>query len=217
LERPVEVDVDEIIRRAMDEGRFDHLEGAGKPLNLAAKGRTDVAFGILKDAGFCPPWMALAREIDADLAELDRTKQSLIARYDAAVRAVASSPATAAQPALLRAVNEARAAAICAIASALARINANIASFNLQVPLSRSQRALVPARARLCRLAERCPALAVQLDGQGTPALVRDARLQDVDAALGRPLREGCAKRRRGRVAAEAIARHLQSLRQRRL
>lgn len=58
-----------MLKKAMEQGEFDNLEGAGKPLNL-----TDIpydpdgahmALKILKDNGFLPYWMELGKEIDA--------------------------------------------------------------------------------------------------------------------------------------------------------
>lgn len=62
--------VEERIQKAMEEGQFKNLPGEGKPINL-----TDYDFlnqdvwmsnKILKNAGYLPPWIELAWEIDAD-------------------------------------------------------------------------------------------------------------------------------------------------------
>jgi DnaJ family protein C protein 28 len=63
--------VDEQIRRAMEEGFFDHLPGQGKPLNLDENPLEDpewrVANHLLKSNGFSPPWLEIRKEIEADL------------------------------------------------------------------------------------------------------------------------------------------------------
>src|SRR5215472_1038270 len=59
--------VEEKIREAMDEGKFDNLPGKGKPLNLDEDGGVPedlrLAFKILKNAGCLPIEMELRREI----------------------------------------------------------------------------------------------------------------------------------------------------------
>ncbi|MDD3312079.1 DUF1992 domain-containing protein [Pseudodesulfovibrio sp.] len=58
---------EERIRQAMEEGKFDNLEGAGKPLrpdgteNLPPELR--MAFRVLKNAGYVPAEIAEEREI----------------------------------------------------------------------------------------------------------------------------------------------------------
>lgn len=58
---------DEAIGRAMREGAFDHLEGAGKPLELEDDSHIPedlrMAYKILKNAGFLPREIEEEREI----------------------------------------------------------------------------------------------------------------------------------------------------------
>ena len=53
--------IEEIIRQAMQEGKFDDLPGKGKPLNLDQNPHQDpdwrVAHHLLKSAGFSLPWI----------------------------------------------------------------------------------------------------------------------------------------------------------------
>ena len=59
--------VEEKIREAMDEGKFDNLPGKGKPLNLdddaGVPEELRLAFKILKNAGCLPIEMELRKEI----------------------------------------------------------------------------------------------------------------------------------------------------------
>ena len=59
--------VEEKIREAMDEGKFENLPGKGKPLKLDEDGGVPedlrLAFKILKNAGCLPLEMELRREI----------------------------------------------------------------------------------------------------------------------------------------------------------
>ena len=65
---------DRKIREAIAEGAFDHLEGAGKPLDLRENPFEDpsdrMAHRLLKNNGFAPAWIEEAKEIDAELRGL---------------------------------------------------------------------------------------------------------------------------------------------------
>jgi len=59
--------LEEQIQRAMSEGKFDNLRGAGKPLNLddyfAAPEDIRVGYTLLKNNEFVPPEVELLKEI----------------------------------------------------------------------------------------------------------------------------------------------------------
>jgi Fe-S cluster biosynthesis and repair protein YggX len=61
--------VEEKIRKAMESGAFDNLEGHGKPLNLYENPfeppEMRLANKMLKDHGFSPYWMELGKDVDA--------------------------------------------------------------------------------------------------------------------------------------------------------
>jgi len=71
--------VDEIIRQAMEEGKFDDLPGAGKPLDLEQYPYQDpewrVAFHLLKSGGFSLPWMERLKEINDNLQQARQSIQ----------------------------------------------------------------------------------------------------------------------------------------------
>jgi DnaJ family protein C protein 28 len=73
------MNIEEHIRRAVEEGKFDNLPGKGKPLNLDENPFEDpgwrLAHKMLKDGGFSLPWIELRKEIEADYA---RARQELI-------------------------------------------------------------------------------------------------------------------------------------------
>lgn len=56
-----------LIREAMENGEFDNLEGAGKPLNFADETWIPedlrIAYKVLKNAGYIPPEIELRNEI----------------------------------------------------------------------------------------------------------------------------------------------------------
>ena len=68
------------IREAMDEGAFDRLDGAGKPLCLDENPYEDpaqrMAHRILRNNGFAPAWIEEGKDIDIEIqrvAALDHT------------------------------------------------------------------------------------------------------------------------------------------------
>ncbi len=70
--------IEEHIRRAMEQGKFDDLPGKGKPLNLDENPLEDpdwrLAHHMLRSGGFTLPWIETYREIEK---ELDNSRKSL--------------------------------------------------------------------------------------------------------------------------------------------
>lgn len=62
------------IREAMEEGAFDDLEGAGKPLDLRENPFEDpsdrMAYRLLKNNGFGPAWIEESKEIEGEIRRL---------------------------------------------------------------------------------------------------------------------------------------------------
>ncbi len=75
--------IEDHIRKAMEEGKFDDLPGKGKPLHLDDNPLADpewrLAYHALKNGGFTLPWIEeraeIARELDSARAALERTWQ----------------------------------------------------------------------------------------------------------------------------------------------
>jgi len=65
---------DRKIKEAMDEGAFDNLEGAGRPLALDENPYEDpaerMAHRLMKNNGLAPGWIEEARELDAEARRL---------------------------------------------------------------------------------------------------------------------------------------------------
>ena len=81
------------IHEAMEDGLFDHLEGAGKPLDLSENPFEDpsdrMANRLLKNNGFSPDWIEEAKEIEAELRGLGETpKTDLLDRVAALNRRI---------------------------------------------------------------------------------------------------------------------------------
>lgn len=64
--------IEELLRRAMADGKFDNLPGKGKPLHLDeanphADPEWELAFRMLKESGYSLPWIEAIREIEKDI------------------------------------------------------------------------------------------------------------------------------------------------------
>lgn len=83
--------IDRIIREAMAEGKFDNLEGHGKPLAVGPPGDERApAFRLLKNAGFSPEWVELEGAIERGRADAAATLERYSAAREAAVAEVTS-------------------------------------------------------------------------------------------------------------------------------
>lgn len=75
--------IEEIIRQAMQEGKFDDLPGKGKPLNLDQNPYEDpewrVAHHLLKSGGYSLPWIEHLSEIHNNLQQ---ARESLERAWD---------------------------------------------------------------------------------------------------------------------------------------
>lgn len=65
--------IEELIRAALQDGKFENLPGKGKPLKLEDNPHADpdwrLAHHILREGGFTLPWIEKRREIEVDLAK----------------------------------------------------------------------------------------------------------------------------------------------------
>jgi DnaJ family protein C protein 28 len=64
--------IEELMRKAMAEGKFDNLPGKGRPLHLDeanphANPEWELAYRMLKEAGYSLPWIEAIREIEKDI------------------------------------------------------------------------------------------------------------------------------------------------------
>ena len=77
------------IQEAMEEGAFDNLEGAGKPLDLSENPFEDpserMANRILRNNGLAPGWIQEAKELDAEFLRLRLEGESGKPGYEARV------------------------------------------------------------------------------------------------------------------------------------
>jgi DnaJ homolog subfamily C member 28 len=73
-------DIEEHIRKAIEEGKFDDLPGKGKPLKLEDTTHEDpdwrLAYHVLREGGFSLPWIELQQEIETETAALRASLRS---------------------------------------------------------------------------------------------------------------------------------------------
>jgi hypothetical protein len=121
--RPRETLIDRQIREAVEKGRFDNLPHQGMPLpndENPYAAEWGLAFHVLKNAGFAPPWI-----------EADKVVRELLARRDAIFARAASGAA----PSML-----ARRQGRTQLQSLVAQINAAISRVNAEAPSTRQHR-----------------------------------------------------------------------------
>ena len=125
--------IEDQIRRAMEDGRFDNLPGRGKPLKLEQDPNEDpdwaLAHHLLRSSGFTLPWIEAQREIQASIEDIRR---ALRRAWDWRAQALSES----ASPAL---VESEWARALDGFRLQLRVINQRILNYNLDVPSGRFQ------------------------------------------------------------------------------
>jgi DnaJ family protein C protein 28 len=135
--------IEEHIRRAMEEGKFDGLSGKGKPLNLDENPYEDpgwrTAYRMLKNGGFSLPWLESRQEIDQELEEhRKRLRQAWEWRSRALER---GEKTTAVEAEWQRKSAEFRAG--------LTTINKRVRDYNLETPSGRFQMRLLNIEAEI--------------------------------------------------------------------
>lgn len=158
--------IDEQIRLAQEQGQFENLPGRGKPLDLATNphaGDRELAFKILRDAGFAPEWIELDKAIRV---RLERSRLALLRAWEWYRDSARGSDSAPDRPTLTRPRgwrSPARAerhltawqAAVATFHREVADINQQIAELNLKVPSPRFQRLKVDAEQEVRSLEER--------------------------------------------------------------
>jgi DnaJ homolog subfamily C member 28 len=129
--------IEEQIRKAIEEGKFDNLPGKGKPLNLDENPFEDpewrMANSILKEAGFSLPWIEARQEFEQDLGKARQDLERAWRRYRQ--EEAAGIDLLSARSAWGRAVD--------LFKLRISEINKKISSYNLQTPLDRLQSRLL--------------------------------------------------------------------------
>jgi hypothetical protein len=125
--------IEEHIRRAMEEGKFNDLPGHGKPLNLEDLTHVDPewrsAYHMLRSAGYSLPWMETRQEIEREIESARADLRRAWLRWAEASRGRAPASAEA----------EWRRAAQN-FTGRVQAINRRILAYNLEVPSAQFQR-----------------------------------------------------------------------------
>jgi DnaJ family protein C protein 28 len=146
--------IDQQIREAQERGEFDDLPGKGKPLDLTpnpyAQDR-EMAFKVLKDAGYAPDWIeqdkAIRGRLEQMRATLTRQWQWRETRLGELVDRSGSWSVAEQER-----VRQSWQKAVVAFEEEIVAINAEITDLNLKVPASRFQRPKIDAARELERL-----------------------------------------------------------------
>jgi len=134
--------IEEIIRQAMQEGKFDNLPGKGKPLHLEDNPHQDpewrVAHHMLKSAGYSLPWIDLLGEINDNLQNA-RHSLALAWRWQ-----ISENNAPNNLPDWQGALN--------LFEQRIQKINQQIRTYNLAVPNTRFQITLINSQKEIDRI-----------------------------------------------------------------
>lgn len=131
--------IDRQIREAMENGAFDDLPYQGKPLpndENPHAAEWGLAFHVLKNAGFAPPWI-----------EADKEARELLGRRDALVERARTGPAPTAI---------ARQRAHAQIGSIVQQLNTAVERVNAEAPSQRQHRRPLVLDEELRRYDEAC-------------------------------------------------------------
>jgi DnaJ family protein C protein 28 len=146
--------IDEKIREAQERGQFDDLPGKGKPLDLTpnpyAK-EQELAFKMLKDAGYAPEWIELDKAIRD---RLERARATLARGWEWRATQLhelidRDDSWSLAERERVLAVWE---RAVVSFQLEVAEINKEIGELNLKVPSARFQRTKVDPAREVARL-----------------------------------------------------------------
>lgn len=137
--------IDEIIRKAMEEGAFDNLRGTGKPLNLEDNPYIDpswqLAYHLLKENGFAPSFIEIRKAIDAELAA-ERANLARAWEWRQANAAGQDAPWVEAQ----------WQTALATFTETVQALNKRISNYNISIPLDRFHRQKINMTDEISRL-----------------------------------------------------------------
>jgi DnaJ family protein C protein 28 len=146
--------VNQQIREAQERGEFDDLPGTGKPLDLTPNPyalEQELAFKVLKDAGYAPEWIELDKAIRHWLESVRAVLQRQWEWREGRLRELAGRSDRWADDERRRAVVGWR-DAVAAFELDFEAINKEIAELNLKVPSPRFQRSKLDAAREAARL-----------------------------------------------------------------
>jgi DnaJ family protein C protein 28 len=165
--------IDQQIREAQERGAFDDLPGKGQPLDLVSNPyaqEQEMAYKILKDAGYAPEWIELDKSIRGRLEQAQATLTRSWEWRQVRLGELANRMdrwSVAEQQRVLAGWQ----GAVTAFEEEIAAINQEIAALNLKVPAPCFQRNKVDAAREVARLEAELP---VALKGPDAEPETRD-------------------------------------------
>jgi DnaJ family protein C protein 28 len=126
--------IEEHLRKAIEEGKFDNLPGKGKPLRIGENPNADpewaLAYHLIKESGYSLPWIETIRDIEIDI---EKARQDLQHAWKwRIIYLSADLPDEKASAEWVRALE--------AFKDKLPALNQRIRDYNLEVPNVRFQR-----------------------------------------------------------------------------
>ena len=149
--------IDQRIREAQERGEFDDLPGKGQPLNLTPNPyaqEQELAFKVLKDAGYAPEWIELDKAIRK---KVERARATLARRWlwhNERLSELSGRSDRWAEAEQGR-VRDGWRKAVASFEEEVEAINREIADLNLKVPAARFQRPKVDAALEVASVSER--------------------------------------------------------------
>jgi DnaJ family protein C protein 28 len=132
--------IEDLIQRAIQEGKFSHLPGKGKPLRLDDNPHADpdwqLAYHLLKENGFSLPWLELRQELES---EIEAARQSLKLAWERRQSTAVHKPLVDKPPFPSSDPEAEFRRALRVFEEQIARINQRIFDYNLQTPSDRFQ------------------------------------------------------------------------------
>ncbi|MFQ6043541.1 MAG: DnaJ family domain-containing protein [Candidatus Poribacteria bacterium] len=154
-------DVNQQIREAMERGDFDNLPNKGKPLDLSGNPfenpQMRLAYKILKDNGYAPPWIELEKEIRSDLERKENLLTFLKRRRQRLVELIEEAPRN--KQSIAKTFELECQRSLDSFYQCLVEVNKKIDKFNLIVPIPDKRRKRVSIEMEIDRFKKECPSL----------------------------------------------------------
>lgn len=138
--------LDEQIRQAISEGKFDNLPGKGQPLDLSQNPHEDpswrLAYNMLRFSGYTLPWIETRKEIEANFEE---SQKSLARSWSWRGSAIENKE-------LYTLVEDEWHRALRTFKEKIADLNQRIFDYNLAVPSDQFKRRVIDLDAEIARI-----------------------------------------------------------------
>jgi DnaJ family protein C protein 28 len=146
--------IDKQIREAREKGQFDDLPGKGKPLDLTPNpyaSDKDMAYKVLKDAGYAPEWIEMDKSIRSRLERARRVLARQWAWYQERLDELAGRSDGQTEASKKRSTASWQ-RAVGDFEEVVTTINRDIADLNLKVPNPHFQRFKIDAAAEVAAI-----------------------------------------------------------------